>query len=159
MNAGAHANRTRLLIPHRVAGDAGEVFARFTRELFELLAPSFPPARLLRYDGNRVGDLVEIRLGIGPVGATWVSEITEHVVEDARCWFVDEGRRLPPPLTYWRHKHLIEQEREGEVVITEDITFAAGPALLTRAMRPLIRRQFEARGPAYRAYFGAPPAG
>lgn len=147
-------SRCRLLIPHEVQGQLREVFAGFTRELFEHLAPKFPPSKLLRYDGNAVGDLVKIRLGVGPVGATWISEITEHELSEGEAFFVDEGRQLPPPLNYWRHKHLLTQVSPATVRITEDITFGTPLGLLTSLMKPVIRAQFEARGPRYRSYFG-----
>ena len=145
--------KSHLLIEHRVEGNAQQIFDGFTRELFEALSPSFPPATLLRYDGNRVGDLVIIKLGVGPIAQTWVSEITEHVRSESECYFVDEGRKLPFPLKYWRHKHVIRQATPSETVIVEDITFAARTSLLTSLMKPVISAQFDARGPAYRCFF------
>ena len=148
-------SRKQLLIEHKVRGTVREVFAGFTQELFEALAPSFPPAKLERYDGNAVGDKVIIRLGVPPLTQRWVSLITEHEVTDELAYFVDEGQQLPAPLNYWRHKHLLRQTSPEEVTITEDITFGTPVGFVTTLMTPVIRAQFAARGPKYTAYFSA----
>ena len=139
---------------HYVPGDVQGVFAGFTRELFERLAPKLPPSELLRYDGNAVGDEVHIRLGVAPLTQTWVSRITAHDVGAERASFVDEGERLPPPLTYWRHRHLVEAAGPGRVAIVEDVTYATPSGWLTAAMRPIVRGMFEARAGGYAEYFG-----
>ncbi len=142
-----------LLIEHRVPGNLYSVFDGFTRELFDALAPSFPPVKLLRYDGKSVGDIVHLRLGVWPIYQHWVSEITAHECYQRQCYFVDEGRRLPWPLTAWRHKHLVAQVSASEVIITEDISFSTNFPVLTKLMRPIIQAQFEARGPKYLEFF------
>lgn len=146
-------SRCKLLITHYISGNAVEIFDGFTQELFDALSPSFPPAKLLRYDGNKVGDLVEIRLGIPPLSVVWQSEITEYKRAIGNCLFVDEGRKLPPPLNYWVHRHRIEQAGEGRVAIIEDITFGTPFSWLTKIMKPVISAQFEARGDKYTAFF------
>ena len=145
-----------LEITHYVGGTVDEVFAGFTEELFVRLSPKLPPAKLLRYDGNRFGDFVIIRLGVPPVTQEWISEITAHHVGSHESYFVDEGRVLPFPLKRWRHRHVVRQDAPDRVAIVEDITYSAGGALANALLRPLLRQQFGARGPAYRAVFGAP---
>ncbi len=146
-------SKCHLLITHHVQGEAKDIFDGFTQELFEVLSPSFPPAKLLRYDGNEVDDIVEIRLGIWPLTVLWRSEITSFKREDETCLFVDEGRKLPPPLNYWVHRHRVEQVEAGTVAIIEDITFGTPFAWLTKLMKPVISAQFEARGEKYRDFF------
>ena len=147
-------SRCNLLITHYVEGNATDIFDGFTQELFDALSPSFPPAKLLRYDGNAIGDIVEIRLGIPPATVVWRSEITEYQRAEDKCLFTDEGRQLPPPLNYWVHRHRIEQVGEGRVAIIEDITFGTPFSWLTKVMKPIISAQFEARGDKYTAFFG-----
>lgn len=149
-------SRQRILIEHQVAGRVPEVFAGFTKELFDHLTPAFPPAKLLRYDGNQVGDEVHIRLGLPPVAVTWVSVITKHEAGKREAYFVDEGVKLPPPLTFWRHKHLLVQTDAETVSILEDITFATGNKLTSALMYPVLYAQFAARGPLYKSYFTNP---
>ena len=146
-------SRAHVLVRHYVPGTVAAVFAGFTEELFTRLSPSFPPTTLLRYDGNAVGDEVHIRLGVGPLNQRWISVITAHTVGEDECSFVDEGRELPFPLTYWRHRHVVSAAGPGRVAITEDVTFGTPTRLLTAVMQPVVRAQFEARGPAYAAYF------
>ena len=143
-------------ITHYVGGTVAQVFAGFTEELFEVLAPNLPPNRLLRYDGNAVGDFVIIELGVPPLTQEWVSEITAHEVGDDVSFFVDEGRALPWPLKRWRHTHWVKQVGPGRVAIVEDIDYSAGGRLMNALMRPALVAQFRARGPKYREVFGGP---
>jgi len=144
-----------LVIAHRIEGDVEEVFSGFTEQLFLALAPAFPPTKLIRYDGNEVGDYVELRLGIAPLTQAWRSVITEHKVADDEAHFTDEGEALPFPLSYWRHKHIVRKLDEQYVLIIEDISYGTHSGLMTRVLEPILRRQFEARGDKYRAYFAA----
>jgi len=146
-------SKCHLLITHQVKGQATDVFDGFTQNLFEVLTPSFPPAKLLRYDGNAVGDVVEIRLGMWPFTVDWRSEITAYTREKEKCLFIDEGRKLPPPLNFWVHRHRVEQVGEAQVAIIEDITFGTPFSWLTQLMKPIIGAQFEARGEKYSAFF------
>ena len=145
----AHHFRLRFEVP----GNYRAVFAGFTRELFEALAPAFPPVRVLRYDGNRVGDLVSLRLGVGPLGQTWTSRITEHEEGDEACYFTDEGIELPFPFATWRHRHIVERIDDMRSAIVEDVRLTAKPGLLTPVAAAVMRAQLSARGPAYRRYF------
>ena len=149
-------SQAHLQITHRVSGNVHSVFSGFTRELFEQLSPVFPPAKLVRYDGNSVGDIVHLRLGLRPLTQNWVSEIVEHECCQRECYFTDIGRKLPWPLTQWRHRHLLQQVATDEVDIIEDITFGTNFALLTTIVSPILNFMFLARGPKYRAYFNGP---
>ena len=145
-----------LEITHYVGGTVAEVFAGFTRELFEVLAPKLPPNRLVRYDGNAVGDFVIIELGVAPFTQDWVSEITAHREGPDENYFVDEGRQLPWPLQRWRHVHRVRRAGPGRVAIVEDITYSAGGSLRNALMRPVLSAQFRGRGPKYEQVFGKP---
>ena len=147
-------SRGHLLIHHRLPGNVHHVFEGFTRELFEALTPVLPPTRVVRYDGNAVGDIVHLQLGLWPLRQDWVSEITAHECYQRDCFFVDEGRKLPWPLTSWRHRHVVSQVGPREVEITEDISYATNFNVLTVLMRPLLYAQYAGRGQKYRRYFG-----
>lgn len=144
-----------LLIPHEVAGTVPQIFSGFTQDLFLALSPKLPPAKLLRYDGNNVGDIVEIRLGIPPITQVWISEIIDHDENSNEAYFIDKGIKLPFPLTYWQHKHVIRRKDDRTVVIIEDITFGTKYGWLTSLMKPFIYSQFAARGPKYKRFFTA----
>jgi len=60
-----------------VAQPPAQVMAGFTRELFIALAPPFPKLRLLRFDGCRTGDQVEIELDTLVKRLLWTSLIVD----------------------------------------------------------------------------------
>jgi ligand-binding SRPBCC domain-containing protein len=148
----------RLLLRTAVAQPPAEVWVGFTRQLFLDLAPPLPQMRLLRFDGCQRGDQVEIELHLGPVSfGRWTSLITDHgpLPGDGR-YFVDEGRQLPGPLRFWRHRHLLEPGPQGGCVIVEDLEYRTPLRLLDWLAYPLMWAQFAWRRPIYRRYFGRP---
>lgn len=150
--------RLRLSTP--VAPPPAQVMAGFTRELFLALAPPLPRFTLRRFDGCRRGDLVEIELHALPGRPLpWTSRITDDGVQpDGTHFFVDEGQRLPPPLRFWRHRHLVAPAPGGAgSVIVDDVEYRTASPLLDWLLRPLVWAQFAYRRPVYRRWFG--PAG
>jgi ligand-binding SRPBCC domain-containing protein len=131
-----------------------QVWSRFNQQLFEYLNPPFPPAKLLRYDGNTVGDEVHIKLQMGVASPLWVSTIVENVVEEEQCWFVDEGTVLPFFLSSWRHKHLLTAEGE-QTVITDLVEFTTPFWLPEVLFYPSVAAQFLYRKPLYKKYYSA----
>ncbi|TGE20750.1 hypothetical protein E5K00_22480 [Hymenobacter aquaticus] len=139
-----------------VAQPPAQVMAGFTRELFLALAPPFPSFRLHRFDGCRTGDQVEIELITGPVHQHWTSLITGHgQLPDGTHYFIDEGQRLPAPLRYWRHRHLVEPGPQGGSVIVDAIEYRTVSPLLDALLYPALWAQFAYRKPIYRRVFGA----
>jgi hypothetical protein len=59
-----------------VRGDYRAVLGAFDEKLFRRLAPPFPRLRLLRFDGSRPGDVVEVELLTGFRRFRWTSLIT-----------------------------------------------------------------------------------
>lgn len=144
-----------LLICTHVAAPPAQVWAGFTRELFLALAPPFPPFRLLRFDGCQQGDEVHLELGAGPLRRPWTSLITEHGHQsDGTYYFVDEGQVLPPPLRYWRHRHLMRPAPGGGTFIVEDLEYRTRFRWLDALLRPVVWAQFAWRRPIYRRWFG-----
>jgi len=129
------------------------VSQNFGEELFEALAPAFPPSELVHFDGDRVGGLVKIRLGVGALSKVWVSEIISREVSDMKVEFVDVGRALPPPLKKWRHRHVIEHLSKEETLITDDIQFSTGLKALDYIMHPVMKTMFAMRKPAYVKFY------
>ena len=104
----------RVLLRTSVAQPPAAVLAGFTRELFLALAPPFPKLKLLRFDGCRRGDRVELELDTLVQKLAWTSLIVADGVEaDGTHYFTDEGQTLPPPLRYWQHRHRIEPGPDG----------------------------------------------
>lgn len=145
----------RIVLRTPVAQPPAQVMAGFTRELFVALAPPFPKLRVLRFDGCHTGDRVEIELDTLVKRLLWTSEITEDgVLPDGTHFFVDEGRVLPPPLRYWRHRHLLEPGPAGSCVIVDDLEYRSGSRVLDAALYPAMWAQFAWRRPIYRRWFG-----
>ncbi|UYZ62284.1 SRPBCC family protein [Hymenobacter weizhouensis] len=147
------------LLQTRVAAPPAQVWRGFTRELFLALAPPFPPFRLLRFDGCHRGDEVHLELGAGPVRRRWTALITDHgQLPDGTCYFVDEGQELPPPLRFWRHRHLMQPAPGGGTLIVEDLEYRTRFRWLDGLLYPLVWVQFAWRRPIYRRWFGQPVA-
>lgn len=137
-----------------VAQPPAQVMAGFTRDLFVALAPPFPRLRVLRFDGCHTGDKVEIELNTLVKKLSWTSLITDDGVQpDGTHFFVDEGQILPPPLRYWRHRHLIEPGPNGGSVIVDALEYRTAARLLDALLYPAMWAQFAWRKPIYRRWF------
>ena len=131
-----------------------QVMAGFTRELFVALAPPFPKLRLLRFDGCHTGDRVEIELDTLIKRLSWTSLIVDDGVQpDGTHFFVDEGQVLPPPLRFWRHRHLIQPGANGGSVIVDALEYRTASRLLDAVLYPAMWAQFAWRRPIYRRWF------
>lgn len=135
-----------------VAAAPEEVWARFDRELFLALAPSWPPFELKRFDGCQPGNLVEIELRLPFFKQRWISRITEQHSGPDEIYFVDEGVQLPFFLKTWRHWHGIQRRGAGSLIV-DDIHFTS-PLKSQALFYPQLYAQFKARGPIYRRMFG-----
>ena len=137
-----------------VAQPPAQVMAGFTRELFIALAPPFPKLRLLRFDGCRTGDQVEIELDTLVKRLLWTSLIVDDgQLADGTLFFVDEGQTLPPPLRYWRHRHLIQPGPQGGSIIVDDLEYRTATPALDALLYPAMWTQFAWRKPIYRRWF------
>ncbi|OGX89533.1 hypothetical protein BEN47_06520 [Hymenobacter lapidarius] len=138
-----------------VAQAPAQVMAGFTRALFVALAPPFPRLRVVRFDGCRTGDQVEIELDTLVKRLPWTSLITDHgTLPDGTHFFVDEGKTLPPPLRFWRHRHLLEPGPNGTCVIVDALEYRTASPLLDALLYPAMWAQFAWRKPIYRRWFG-----
>ncbi|MBF9235786.1 hypothetical protein I2I05_00110 [Hymenobacter sp. BT683] len=137
-----------------VAQPPAQVMAGFTRELFVALAPPFPKLRVLRFDGCMTGDQVEIELNTLVKRLRWTSLILDNgQLPDGTHFFVDEGQVLPPPLRFWRHRHLIEPGPNGGSVIVDALEYRTATPLLDALLYPAMWAQFAWRKPIYRRWF------
>ena len=137
-----------------VAQVPAQVLAGFTRALFEALAPPFPKLRVLRFDGCHTGDHVDIELDTLVNRLRWTSLIVEDgILPDGTRFFVDEGQQLPPPLHYWRHRHLIQPGPTGGSVIVDDLEYRTASPALDALLYPAMWAQFAWRKPIYRRWF------
>ena len=144
----------RLILRTAVAQAPAAVLAGFTRDLFVALAPPFPRLTVHHFGGCRRGDRVEIELDTLLKKLPWTSLITDNgVLADGTHFFVDEGQTLPPPLRFWRHRHLIEPGPAGGSVIVDDLEYRTALPWLDALLYPAMWAQFAWRRPIYRRWF------
>jgi ligand-binding SRPBCC domain-containing protein len=130
--------------------DLEEVINAFDVSLFKALRPPMVSLEVERFDGCETGH--EVHLKLGPLKNKWVSLITSHEKSEKHFQFVDEGKKLPFPLSYWHHTHLIELRGEN-VWIIDSIKFETKPAFLAILMQKILFWQFSQRTPIYQKYF------
>ena len=139
----------------QVAESFETVKSKFNLQLLEYLSPAFPIVKIERYDGNQVGDQIDIRLGFILFTWKWLSQITAFESTKSNWYFIDEGIILPPFLKKWSHKHEIQQFRYKAIIIDE-IYFESSkfwPGFLVKFMLWL---QFTQRPALYKQYFRQP---
>lgn len=132
----------------KVKGELSTILARFDQDLFSYLLP--PGAQLIEFGGSKKGDVVHLKL---PMAGEWVSEITENGIEEDRCYFIDEGRKLPFPLKKWKHKHILHRVGNNNTIIEDDIFFSTGYILTDILFYPFIFLSFLPRVWQYKRYF------
>ncbi|MCC6511003.1 MAG: hypothetical protein IT423_18015 [Pirellulaceae bacterium] len=143
----------KLTLKTNVLGTPEEVWKRFDQDLFKQLAPRLPKVKLVRFDGCRTGDMVELELNFVLFRQNWISEITSDTKSEDEISFVDEGRRLPFFLKRWRHHHRLVRI-EGGTQIIDAIEYHSPLRILDWLLYPSMWLQFAYRRPIYRQVFG-----
>jgi ligand-binding SRPBCC domain-containing protein len=143
----------QLHLKTNVAQNYLNVFNAFDEKLFHKLSPPFPKMKLVRFDGSKPGNMVEVILDAGVKSFRWTSLITDRKITDTEAFFIDEGQQLPPPLSKWHHKHLVSKRGNG-ATIHDIITYSSGNKLLDVLLYPVMALQFGMRKPIYQKLFG-----
>ena len=139
-------------IKTQVKGNFKEIMRQFDRKLFEALKPKGADMEIVEFTGSETGDKVHIRFN-KPLKAEWISHITDHGSNDQEAYFIDEGVKLPFPLSYWKHKHIVQKITEDTSWIIDDITFKGPNFLVSLLLYPGIYAGFYPRKRIYRAFF------
>lgn len=117
----------------------------FNEDLFLALKPWWMPAKLISF-GMEQGDLVTLSF---PLGQSWISVLTQEDDSSPDYFqFIDEGQKLPFPLTEWKHIHRLEAAASGTKII-DNIEYKATNSLISRLLYPLLWYSFKIRGPIY----------
>ncbi len=140
-------------IKTKVKGNYLQIMERFDRALFEALKPKHADMEIVAFTGSKKGDRVHLRFH-RPIPLEWISVITEDGADDKAAYFIDEGVKLPFPLTYWEHKHIVEKITEDSSLIIDDMTFKGSNAVISALMYPAIYAAFYPRKKIYQNYFG-----
>ena len=138
----------------KVNGNYKNIMRQFDRKLFEALKPSHADMEIIQFTGSEKGDKVHLRFH-SPIKADWISHITDHGENEAESFFIDEGVKLPFPLFYWQHKHIVRKITNSTSYIIDDITFKGSNVFLSFLLYPAIYIGFYPRKENYRKYFNA----
>ena len=141
-----------LILKTKVKGNYKDIINQFDLDLFEALAPPGPKMEIVEFTGSKKGDRVHIRF-TRPLRTEWISDITADEINDREAYFIDEGVKLPFPLKFWKHKHLVRKIDEHNSEIIDDITYQGSNFLLTLLMYPAMFLAFFPRKRIYRKYF------
>ena len=143
----------KIYIKTSVNQSLSQVWAGFDDSLFKKLAPPFPHVKVIRFDGCKVGDKVEVELNFIFFKQLWISEIVSQTIDLKQIYFIDKGIKLPFFLKNWQHKHLIVQQ-ENHTEIIDDIDFDTPFWLTNYLMYPFMYLQFWYRKAVYQKVFG-----
>ena len=138
----------KILLTTSVDGSVTQVFSRFDINLFKALTPKVMHKKMLRFDGCQKGD----RFTIQTLTGAWNGLITERVEAVEECYFIDEGEKLPFPLVFWRHRHIVRKIHDSTCIV-DDIEFKTHLGLIDMCLYPGLWLFFKARAPVYRRYF------
>ena len=142
----------KLTIATKVEENYLKVKEGFTESLFTKLSPSFPPVKLLRFDGSSKGDMVTLELNFLLFKQNWTSQIIEDRTDEMEFYFIDKGVELPFFLKSWNHKHRIIRSGD-DAIIRDEIEYSAPFGLLSILLYPAMLLQFAYRIPIYKKVF------
>ena len=136
----------------KVDGNYKDIINQFDRQLFEALKPKHGKMEIVKFTGSKKGDLVHLQF-LSPIKTEWISEITEDGENEKEAYFIDEGVKLPFPLSYWQHKHIVQKITEDTSYIIDDMTFKGSNFLFTLFLFPALYIAFYPRKSIYKSYF------
>lgn len=143
-------------ISTEVVGNYKNILPQFDKTLFLRLSPPGMQVNLIRFDGSKKGDIVQLALrplGLAFLQQEWTSLITEDGENAEEVWFIDEGQILPSFLAKWKHRHIVSKKSENQSIIIDDIHYESPFLLLDWLLYPVMYLQFYYRKPIYRKFF------
>lgn len=132
------------------------VWSNFNEKLLSKLAPPFPIARIIQFDGCNAQDKVIIELDFLVYKTRWSSVITSYISDSTSHVFVDEGTQVPFGIIKWRHEHRIEYINKTQSLIIDNIQFQTRYKLLDWLLFPFIWGMIAYRIPLYKKLLKQP---
>lgn len=129
-----------------------EAYKKFNRKLFEHMLPPLNLARLVRYEGQNPGDIVEIAFRI-PFISNWTVIIKESWLSHREYGFVDRGLKVPFGIKYWKHTHRVVARDAASVFIIDDIEYETSWRWLDYFLYLPMWAMFWPRKFQYRSYY------
>lgn len=142
----------RIILKTKVQGNYKQVFQAFDIKLFKKLKPPFLGLNIIRFDGCKKFDEVHLVTNFFSFKQKWISVITDNGTGKNKMFFTDEGKLLPVPLTYWKHKHIIENSIDSSIII-DDISYNTVSKITDILIYPFLFLLFLLRKPVYKSYF------
>lgn len=127
-----------------------EVVEVFDRQLLTYLLP--PLGTLYQYEGQKIGDLVEVRFRI-PLMKSWKVIVKEHWETHREYGFTDRGLQVPLGIVYWQHMHRVIARDNHSVFIVDDIEYETHLKIWDYLIYLPLYLGFYLRKPLYRRYF------
>jgi len=124
----------------------------FNKELFEYMMPPFSLARVVRYEGQGPGDIVEIKFNL-PFMGYWTVIIKEAWLSHREYGFVDRGLRVPFGINYWKHIHRVVARNNDSTFIVDDIEYETSWKVLDFLLYFPLFMAFYPRKFQYQSYF------
>lgn len=137
-----------------VLGNYQNIFSCFNLSLFEALKPPGVNLQVIRFDGCNKGDEIHLKVGLLGIKTNWISRIISNHQDEKECLFIDEGILLPPPLSKWHHRHIVQKITDKKSRIIDDISYSCrGGSSIETLIWPILWTQFAMRAPVYRRVF------
>lgn len=130
-----------------------EIKKSFNEALFIYLKPPGVEVDIKRFDGCSKDDEIHLRLKLMGKKQDWVSLVTHDETTEAYWEFIDEGKVLPWPISYWKHLHKVAKVNETSSMIIDDISFECTPQFLAPMVAPALWLSFAIRPYKYQQYF------
>ncbi len=105
-----------------------KVKSHFNRSLFAFLTKG--RARIIRYDGQKAGDVIELEVAVLGKLQKWKGTILADKSTDQYYLFIDTAHQLPFPLSFWKHVHFLRKNNNESSTITDRIHFSTGKLFL-----------------------------
>ena len=126
----------------------------FDERLFRALSPPFPRVRIQCFDGVEKGDRVILKLDFFLFSWNWSGIITESTRQSKGLSFTDVGEILPPFLSSWEHRHILEKTANGSL-IRDELEFKSAKGWPDWLVRLMVWVQMMPRRKIYQAYFNS----
>jgi len=142
----------RIVFKTTIDRDLFTVSGSFDEQLFKYLMPPLGFAKIVRYEGQEHGNIVEIGFRI-PFMRNWIVVIKDSWKHSREFVFVDRGLQVPLGIYYWQHIHKIVSLGKNRCVIIDDIEFESSFILQDYINYVLLYLMFFPRRYLYRKYF------
>jgi hypothetical protein len=142
----------KIVLKSRVRKDFSIVADGFNEALFRFLLPPFGLASLVRYDGQKPGDIVHIRFR-PPLFNDFKVVIRDVWTGPREYRFVDRGLTMPFRMKFWQHTHRVVSLGEHQTALVDMIEYQTPWWLLDLLIYPLLFLFFLPRTWQYASYY------